>query len=163
MKTNNCERTGKVYYDIGFLATADVLEHSAIDLIGQFVGQTSPKTQKLLEKALGKVLFTVEAYRLAEGQFAMEAMDDIVDCLTKPRYAPKLVIILAGYDADINRLMSIDPGLTTRFPEAVIFKHLKPEECLRLFTQFLQRKKASQYCNLEKPLRRPWSKGGCVL
>lgn len=132
---------GKVYYDMGFLATAEVVESSATDLVGQYVGQTGPKTQKLLEKALGKVLFIDEAYRLAEGHFAKEAMDEIVDSITKPKFAQKLIIILAGYDADINRLMSINPGLTSRFPETVIFRALNPEESANLFTQLLQKQK----------------------
>lgn len=132
---------GKVYYDMGFLATAEVVESSATDLVGQYVGQTGPKTQKLLEKALGKVLFIDEAYRLAEGNFAKEAMDEIVDSVTKPTFAQKLIIILAGYDADINRLMSINPGLTSRFPEVVTFRGLNPNECAKLFTELLQKQK----------------------
>jgi hypothetical protein len=67
---------GKVFYDMGFLSTPEVLECSATDLVGNYVGQTGPKTQKLLEKGLGKVLFIDEAYRLAEGGFATEAMDE---------------------------------------------------------------------------------------
>jgi hypothetical protein len=132
---------GKVYYDMGFLATAEVVESSATDLVGQYVGQTGPKTQKLLEKALGKVLFIDEAYRLAEGNFAKEAMDEIVDSVTKPTFAQKLIIILAGYDADINRLMSINPGLTSRFPEVVAFRGLNPNGCAKLFTELLQKQK----------------------
>ena len=54
---------GKVFYDMGFLAQAKVENCSATDMIGQYVGQTGPKVQKLLEKALGKVLFIDEAYR----------------------------------------------------------------------------------------------------
>ena len=126
---------------MGFLATAEVLETSATDLVGEYVGKTGPKTQKLLEKALGKVLFIDEAYRLAEGHYAKEAMDEIVDCITKPAFAQKLVIILAGYDADINRLMSINPGLTSRFPETVTFRGFTPSECLELFTNLLKKKK----------------------
>ena len=133
---------GKVYYDLGFLATAEVVECSATELVGQYVGQTGPKTQKLLEKGLGKVLFIDEAYRLAEGQFAKEAMDEIVDSITKPKFAQKLIIILAGYDADINRLMSINPGLTSRFPEALLFKGLEPDESVRLLTELLQVQKS---------------------
>ncbi len=134
---------------MGFLATAEVLEVSATDLVGEYVGQTGPKTQKLLEKALGKVLFIDEAYRLAEGHFAKEAMDEIVDCITKPSYAQKLVIILAGYDADINRLMSINPGLTSRFPETVSFRGFNAVECLELFTNLLKNKKALDAVVLE--------------
>ena len=81
---------GKVYYDMGFLATAEVIEVSATELVGQFVGQTGPKAHKLLERALGKILFVDEAYRLGEGQFAKEAMDEIVDCITKPKFVQKL-------------------------------------------------------------------------
>jgi hypothetical protein len=125
---------GKVYYDMGFLAQAKVEICSATDMIGQYVGHTGPKVQKLLEKALGKVLFIDEAYRLAEGGFATEAMDELVDCLTKPKYAQKLVTILAGYDEDMDRLMSVNPGLTSRFPESIIFKHMEPETCFQLLT-----------------------------
>lgn len=142
---------GKIYYDMGFLATAEVIETSATDLIGEFVGQTGPKTQKLLEKALGKVLFIDEAYRLAEGHFAKEAMDEIVDCLTKPAFAQKLVVILAGYDADINRLMSINPGLTSRFPETVSFKSLDPQSCFDLFASLLKKHTHLDSSLLESP------------
>jgi hypothetical protein len=130
---------GQVYYDMGFLATTEVIECSATELIGQYVGQTGPKTQRLLEKALGKVLFIDEAYRLADGHFAKEAMDELVDCLTKPKFARKLIVILAGYDTDMNRLMSVNPGLTSRFPDTVVFRDLSPADCLTLFREKLVR------------------------
>lgn len=142
-KTTTAKKMGKVFYDMGFLATPDVEECSATDLIGQYVGQTGPKVQQLLDKALGRVLFIDEAYRLAEGHFAKEAMDEIVDSVTKPRYHKKLIIILAGYDADINRLMSVNAGLTSRFPEVVDFRPLTPEKCMALLLQLLQKKQAA--------------------
>ncbi|EME81372.1 uncharacterized protein MYCFIDRAFT_139817 [Pseudocercospora fijiensis CIRAD86] len=140
-KTTTAQRMGKVYYDMGFLASAEVVNCSASDLVGQYVGQTGPKTRKLLESALGKVLFIDEAYRLAGGHFAQEAMDELVDLMTKEAYFQKLIIILAGYDADINRLMSMNPGLTSRFPEAVVFTPLKPADCLALLIKALTKKK----------------------
>jgi hypothetical protein len=96
---------GKVFYDMGYLAKAEVVERSATELVGSYVGQTGPKVQKVLESALGRVLFIDEAYRLAGEGFAKEAMDEIVDCLTKLKYAQKLIVILAGYDDDINRFV----------------------------------------------------------
>lgn len=132
---------GKVYYDMGFLSSADVIESSATDLIGEYIGQTGPKTQAVLEKALGKILLVDEAYRLAEGHFAKEAIDEIVDCITKPKFRQKLIIILAGYDNDINRLMAINPGLTSRFPESIPFNGLNPEDCVQLLTTLLQSRK----------------------
>ncbi|KAL2257927.1 hypothetical protein VTK26DRAFT_8952 [Humicola hyalothermophila] len=142
-KTTTARKIGKVFYDMGFLATAEVVECSATDLIGQYVGQTGPKVQQALDKALGKVLFVDEAYRLAEGHFAKEAMDEIVDSVTKERYFKKLIIILAGYEADINRLMSVNSGLTSRFPAVINFRALVPEECLSLMVKLLQKQQDS--------------------
>src|SRR6266480_1793477 len=76
-KTTTAKKMGKVFYDMGFLSKAEVVECSATDLIGQYVGQTGPKVQQLLDNALGKVLFIDEAYRLAGGHFAQEAMDEL--------------------------------------------------------------------------------------
>ncbi|KAK4667573.1 hypothetical protein QC763_311530 [Podospora pseudopauciseta] len=136
-KTTTAKKMGKVFYDMGFLSTAEVVECSATDLIGQYVGQTGPKVQQLLDKALGKVLFVDEAYRLAEGHFAKEAMDELVDSVTKDRYVKKLIIILAGYEKDINRLMSVNSGLTSRFPAVIDFRSLTADECLKLLCELL--------------------------
>ncbi|KAI0469628.1 P-loop containing nucleoside triphosphate hydrolase protein [Xylaria cf. heliscus] len=136
-KTSTARRMGKVYYDLGLLAEARVVECSATDLIGQYVGQTGPKVQKKFDEALGRVLFVDEAYRLAEGHFAKEAMDEIVDCLTKERYQNKILVILAGYDNDINRLMNQNPGLTSRFPETISFHNMPPNHCRNLLLQCL--------------------------
>ncbi|PYH78053.1 P-loop containing nucleoside triphosphate hydrolase protein [Aspergillus uvarum CBS 121591] len=140
-KTSTARKMGQVYYNIGLLSSNEVIEVSATELVGQFVGHTGPKTQRMLERGLGKILFIDEAYRLAEGQFAKEALDELVDCITKPRFAKKLIIILAGYDADINRLMSINPGLTSRFPDSFQFKTLSPRDCVHLLKGLLKRKK----------------------
>lgn len=136
-KTTTARKMGKVFYDMGFLAAADVVECSATDLVGQFVGQTGPKVQQVLDRALGRVLFVDEAYRLAEGHFAKEAVDELVDSVTKERYHKKLIIILAGYDREINRLMAVNPGLASRFPEAIDFRALAPEECVTLLIRVL--------------------------
>ncbi|KAL6872438.1 P-loop containing nucleoside triphosphate hydrolase protein [Trichoderma longibrachiatum] len=140
-KTTTARKMGKVYYDMGFLSKAAVEECSATDLIGEYVGHTGPKVQKVLEKALGRVLLIDEAYRFAEGRFAKEAIDEIVDCVTKPKYQGKLIIILAGYERDINRLLSVNPGLTSRFPETIDFKPLKPDACFRLLADLLRKRK----------------------
>ncbi|KAI0387532.1 P-loop containing nucleoside triphosphate hydrolase protein [Hypomontagnella monticulosa] len=140
-KTSTARRMGKIYYDMGFLSDGNVVECSATDIIGQYVGHTGPKVQKKFDEALGRVLFIDEAYRLAGDHFAKEAMDEIVDCLTKERYQNKLVVILAGYDNDINRLMSQNPGLTSRFPETVSFRNLPPRHCRDLLLQCLRNKK----------------------
>lgn len=136
-KTTTAKKMGKVFYDMGFLATAEVQECSATDLVGQYVGQTGPKVQQMLDRALGRVLFVDEAYRLGEGAFCREAIDELVDCLTKDRYYKKLIVILAGYEGEINRLMAVNPGLSSRFPEVVDFRALSAEECIELLQVLL--------------------------
>ncbi len=130
---------GQVYYNMGLLASSEVIECSASDLVAQFVGQTGPKTRKMFEKALGRVLFIDEAYRLAEGHFAQEAMDEIVALLTNERYRGKLIVILAGYDEDMNRLMSVNSGLSSRFPTEMIFKNLAPSQCMDILRRQLSK------------------------
>lgn len=136
-KTTTAKKVGKIFYDLGFLASAQVQECSATDLIGQYVGQTGPRVQQMLDKSLGKVLFVDEAYRLAEGHFAKEAIDELVDAITKDKYHNKLVIVLAGYEADIERLMAVNEGLPSRFPEVISFRGLSADECISLLTQTL--------------------------
>ncbi|KAL2851568.1 hypothetical protein BJY01DRAFT_232841 [Aspergillus pseudoustus] len=128
-KTSTARKMGRVYYDMGLLSSAEVIESSATDLVGQYIGQT--------------------AYRLAEGQFAKEAMDEIVDCITKPKFFQKLIIILAGYDKDINQLMAINPGLTSRLPESLEFRRLRPVECINLLTNLLRAKKDKLFSRLD--------------
>jgi hypothetical protein len=131
-KTTTAQRMGKVFYEMGILSSSEYVECSASDLIAPYVGQTGPKTVAVLQRGLGKVLFVDEAYRLGEGQFAKEAIDELVDSLTKPQFFGKLVVILAGYNDNMNRLLQVNPGLSSRFPEEILFQNMSPEECWTL-------------------------------
>jgi hypothetical protein len=117
------------------LSEPTVIECSASDLVAQYCGQTGPKTVRALERGLGKVLFIDEAYRLASGKedgFQAEAISEIVDCLTKPKFFGKIIVILAGYEGEMNHLLSINPGLASRFPEEVHFPCMMPEHALQM-------------------------------
>lgn len=142
-KSTTARKMGKVFYDAGFLASPQLHDCSASDLVGQYVGQTGPKVRQLLDKALGSVLLIDEAYRLSEGHFAKEALDELVDAITKERYYKRLIIILAGYENDINSLLSVNPGLTSRFPEVIDFRSLVLTECFDLLAKRLQKQKTS--------------------
>lgn len=87
---------------------------------------------------MGKVLFVDEAYRLGHGTFAQEAIDELVDNITKPKFAGKLVIILAGYDNDMNNLLRVNEGLSSRFADEILFPSLTPAHCLQLLEQMLK-------------------------
>ncbi|MCJ1382149.1 hypothetical protein MMC17_005261 [Xylographa soralifera] len=138
-KTTTARKMGDVFYDMGFLSSPEVLECSATNLVAGYVGQTALKTVQQLEKALGKVLFIDEAYRLGEGAFATEAINELVDSLTRPRFAGKIIVILAGYESDMNKLLSLNQGLSSRFAEEVIFRNMEPEACLELLERSLRK------------------------
>ena len=124
---------------MGILGSAEYVECSASDLIGQYVGQTGPKTQGKLTEALGRVLFVDEAYRFCDSHFGAEAVNELVDCLTKPKFMGKLVVILAGYTDQIDKLLQINPGLSSRFPEEVVFENMDPENCLDLLDREIKK------------------------
>jgi SpoVK/Ycf46/Vps4 family AAA+-type ATPase len=133
-KTSTARKVGQIFYNMGFLSSDEVIECSASDMVGEYIGHTGPKVIELLEKALGKVLFIDEAYRLADGKFAQEAVAELVDCITKVRFANKLIIILAGYDEDIEKLMQSNRGMRSRFATEVLFRPMKPDQCLKHLT-----------------------------
>ncbi|KAI1173786.1 P-loop containing nucleoside triphosphate hydrolase protein [Nemania sp. FL0916] len=137
-KTTTANRMGELFYDMGFLASKDVIECSATDLIGEYVGHTGPKTKRLFDTALGRVLLIDEAYKLAEGPFSKEAVIEMINNLTRRTYQNKLVVILAGYEHDIDKLMSINPGLSSRFPVVIRFSNLSVGECVDLLLKCLR-------------------------
>ncbi|KAL7619886.1 hypothetical protein AAE478_010433 [Parahypoxylon ruwenzoriense] len=138
-KTTVARKMSQLYYNMGILGSSDYAECSASDLIGQYIGHTGPKTQGKLTEALGRVLFVDEAYRFCDSQFGREAVNELVDCLTKPKFMGKIVVILAGYTHQIDELLRINPGLSSRFPEEVVFENMDPEKCLELLDRELKK------------------------
>ncbi|KAM3537434.1 hypothetical protein ARSEF1564_009643 [Beauveria bassiana] len=123
---------GKVFYDAGFLASGKVHDYSASDLVRQYIGHTGPKVRQLLDKALGAVLLVDEAYRLREGQFAKDALNELIDCIIKERYRKRLIVILARYENDVNALLAVNPGLISRFSEVLNFNSLPLADYFKL-------------------------------
>ncbi|EKD17579.1 NFX1-type zinc finger-containing protein 1 [Drepanopeziza brunnea f. sp. 'multigermtubi' MB_m1] len=149
-KTTTARKIGQVYYDLGFLTQVEVVECSASNLIGQYVGQTGPKVIAQMERGLGKVLFVDEAYRLGEGLFAQEAVNELVDNMTKPKFKGKLVIILAGYNDDMDKLLRVNEGLSSRFADEIIFRPLNAENSLHILEAQLQQSKI-QLLSFQEP------------
>ncbi|XDG04538.1 hypothetical protein ABKA04_004153 [Annulohypoxylon sp. FPYF3050] len=139
-KTTTAKKIGELFYGMGFLATPEVVECSAGDLIGQYVGQTVPKTRKKLQECIGKVLFIDEACRFIYGPYANEAVDEIVQFLARSENEGKMIVILAGLSADIDRLLSTRPNIASHFPEEITFDHIPPKDCVELLARELKHK-----------------------
>lgn len=129
---------GKLYFDTGLLSTPDMVECTASDLIDRYVGQTGPDTKAQLDNAQGKVLFIDGACRLING--TTEAVNELSHLLRSPKHSRNMIVILAGYEADMNKLMTIRPELSCLFQEEIVFEHIKPENCLELLTRELSPK-----------------------
>ncbi|KAH8649281.1 P-loop containing nucleoside triphosphate hydrolase protein [Xylariales sp. PMI_506] len=133
-KTSTARKVGRLFYDMGLLSSPEVMTCSVTDLVGEYQGQTGPKVIGQFERGLGKVLFIDEAYRLAPtggaSSYFTEAVGELVDAMTKPRYIGNMVVILAGYTSDMENLLSANQGLRSRFPTHVTFPHMEPQHCL---------------------------------
>ncbi|KAL2823289.1 hypothetical protein BDW59DRAFT_163451 [Aspergillus cavernicola] len=106
-KTTTACIVGKLFYDMGFLSTTEVIECSATDLVAEYMGHSGPKLIALLDRALGKVLFIDEAYRLAE--------------------RPKL------WSGEMTRLLQMNPSLRSRFAKTIDFPAMLPKDCLSIW------------------------------
>ena len=141
-KTSTARKVGRLYYDMGLLSTAEVVTCSVTDLVGEAMGHTGPKVLKTLETGLGKVLFIDEAYRLAgDTPFHTEAVGELVDAMSQPRYNKNMVVIMAGYTVEMELLLRNNPGLRSRFPEQVVFPTMTPQACFKHLRHEVQKLK----------------------
>jgi len=117
--------------ELGVIKADTFIETDRAGLVAGYVGQTALKTKEVIERALGGVLFVDEAYSLAEGdQFGQEAIDTLVKAMDD--YRDRLIVILAGYDEDMERFLSRNAGLRSRFPNIITFPDYTAEEMLQI-------------------------------
>ncbi|KAL8040597.1 hypothetical protein ABFX02_10G108800 [Erythranthe guttata] len=116
-KTTVARILGKLLKSVGVLSSDKVIEVQRTDLVGEYIGQTGPKTRKKIEEAMGGILFVDEAYRLAPVQgtghcqdLGVEALEEIMSVLEDGN----LVIIFAGYTDDMKRVFSSNAGFCRR-------------------------------------------------
>jgi SpoVK/Ycf46/Vps4 family AAA+-type ATPase len=124
-KTTVARILGRIFAALGLLVRPEVIEAHRGDLVGEHLGSTALKTNRLVDSALGGVLFVDEAYSLAnEGYsggdaFGAEAVQTLLKRAEDDR--DRLVIVLAGYPADMDRFLRSNPGLASRFGTRVTF------------------------------------------
>jgi SpoVK/Ycf46/Vps4 family AAA+-type ATPase len=135
-KTAVARIIAKIFYAFGLLEVPTVIEAQRSDLVGEYLGATAIKTNDLIDSALGGVLFIDEAYSLVnegDGQndrFGNEAVQALLKRAEDDR--DRLVIILAGYERQMEAFLASNPGLTSRFAIRVKFSGYTPAELLQL-------------------------------
>jgi SpoVK/Ycf46/Vps4 family AAA+-type ATPase len=131
-KTTVARVLGRIFAALGLLSRSDVVEASRAELVGQHLGATAIKTNELVDRALGGVLFIDEAYSLVNSgyqggdAFGAEAVQTLLKRAEDDR--DRLVIILAGYASEMERLLATNPGLASRFNQRVSFPSYGPAE-----------------------------------
>ena len=116
---------------MGVLSGGQLVEVTRADLVGRYVGHTAPLTTKVIESALGGVLFIDEAYSLYRGKddtFGLEAIDTLVKGIEDHR--DDLIVILAGYSTEMEEFLTANSGLKSRFPNIINFPDYTGEELL---------------------------------
>ncbi|MFI0485114.1 AAA family ATPase [Actinomadura sp. 9N215] len=135
-KTTVARVLGRIFAASGLLARPEVVEAQRADLVGEHLGGTALKTNKVVDSALGGVLFVDEAYALSNpgytsgDAFGAEAVQTLLKRAEDDR--DRVVIILAGYEAEMDRFLSSNPGLASRFDVRVDFPSYGPDELLRI-------------------------------
>lgn len=130
-KTEVARIIGRLFYGLGLLDSGHLVETDRSGLVGEYIGHTAQKTRKRVGEAVGGVLFVDEAYALAprEGtyhDFGYEAIDTLVKEMEDRRN--QLVVILAGYPAEMDRLWAGNPGLKSRVRYQITFPDYSVDE-----------------------------------
>ena len=136
-KTTVARMVAKLYYLMGILPEGQLVETDRSGLVAGYLGQTAIKTQKVIQEALGGVLFIDEAYALAndkEDSYGKEAIETILKAMEDHR--DELVVIVAGYDNLMHNFIDSNPGLRSRFNKYFNFPDYNGEELLKILKRF---------------------------
>lgn len=133
-KTTIARVVANILAGLGVISEPKLVETSRKDFVAEYEGQSAVKTAKTIDQALGGVLFIDEAYALVQERdgrtdpFGQEAMDTLLARMENDR--DRLVVIIAGYSNDIDRLLETNEGLRSRFATRIEFDTYTPEELL---------------------------------
>ncbi len=134
-KTTVARILGEVYAALGILQKGHLIETDRAGLVAEYAGQTATKTDRIIDKALDGVLFIDEAYSLItadnEDPFGHEAVQKLLKRMEDDR--TRLIVILAGYPREMERLLHSNPGLLSRFTHHITFDDFSPLELAEIF------------------------------
>jgi len=133
-KTTVARLVAKIYKQLGFLSSGQLIETDRSGLVAGYVGQTAGKVTEVVKSALGGILFIDEAYALArkgmDNDFGREAIDTLVKLMEDNR--DDLVVIVAGYTDEMHDFLTSNPGLISRFNKYIDFPDYTDDELMAI-------------------------------
>jgi len=138
-KTTVARLMGKILAGYGLIQNPEVKEYGKGNIVSSVKGGSVKLVNEMFDDCIGRVLFIDEAYTLAEPD-CKDAVDQIVQNMTLPKYRGKMAIILAGYPGDMQKLMNVNAGLERRFKYRLQFDDYTNEELTQMYKNFVTRK-----------------------
>jgi probable Rubsico expression protein CbbX len=139
-KTTVALRMAELLYRLGYLDTPTLVHAMRDDLVGEYIGQTAPKTKRVLERARGGVLFIDEAYYLYRGSdskdYGQETIEILLQVMENDR--DKMVVILAGYKDRMDFFFESNPGMRSRLAHHLDFASYDIDELTAIGSLMLE-------------------------
>ena len=141
-KTTVARLVAQILYNLKYIEQNKLIEVSSKDLVAEYVGQTAPKTNAVIQRALGGVLFIDEAYSLASGNgtgssFNEEAIATLIQGMEN--YRDNLVVIFAGYTKEMQAFLNANSGIVSRIGYTLNFADYTDDELLQIFEQMMNK------------------------
>jgi probable Rubsico expression protein CbbX len=140
-KTTVALMMADLLHRLGYLDKGHLVHAMRDDLVGEYIGQTAPKTKQVLERAMGGVLFIDEAYTLYRAEdskdYGQECIDILMQVMENER--DKLVVILAGYKDRMDHFFESNPGMSSRIAHHLDFAEYAVDELLAIGRLMLDR------------------------
>lgn len=133
-KTTVARLVAQIYRSVGAVEKGHLVETDRSGLVAGYIGQTAIRVKEVVASALGGVLLIDEAHALARGNesdFGHEAIDMLVKLMEDHR--DEVVVIVAGYPAEMAEFLDANPGLRSRFPKTIFFEDYTDDQLLQIF------------------------------
>ena len=140
-KTTTAEALGKIYAGLGIVRNPEIIEVRRSDFCGEYIGSSGPKTNELIDRSLGRILFLDEMYSLVErhhdgrpDMIGMEATNQLLVALEVHRF--DFCFIGAGYEREVDDFLAVNPGLAGRFNRKLRFTSYGPEDLVEIAVRY---------------------------